>query len=613
MVRKSDINRLFKQKHFTGHQVGRLLLETLLDQLYHQPQRISDEEIAQMRDNLANEYEGSIYDTYVNIYASLVDIYNFIQSYGTSAELNLVALKSDVALISRTALDHQSKLYEPVTITERQYRRYETKYRKYLKSVSDQHKKSAVAVMHYLQERFEIITDQSKWEETDETTFWKKYPHVKQALDQYKSDGTCIPLKWDKFLRKVNQQLNQPDHLASTNLKSYAFDETIRTHEHDKELQDQIDSKHLNITLKDLKTSLLTAYLSERYEKGLSKNDASEQAFIDNGVYLKYLINIKESTDAIKEENKLPSPLTKYDVIRYYFFDIPSIYMDDDSGQSTNQDISTADIQKLDQFLAEDFFDLYQALSKDISTLHPKMQDILAFKDQQELLHKKTTEGDLAKAGDDFCKEDTSITSLRSNDDYGIWNVFPKKHQHQAKMHGFSVYHDPANELEEDHFTKLAEKEDSDFYQHIKEYTSDQQTSKRYNAIHEFIALYQAYEEFIDALIVFSNDPDLGEFKKAPAYKSFLIELNNFHALRNLTLYELEQTIHDQKLLKQTQDRIISTFELIDTDTEYITPRKVEDVASYIARIFSQEDGTPISTAKLLNDIAGGKIDAKKE
>ena len=71
MVRKSDINRLFKQKHFTGHQVGRLLLETLLDQLYHQPQRISDEEIAQMRDNLANEYEGSIYDTYVNIYASL--------------------------------------------------------------------------------------------------------------------------------------------------------------------------------------------------------------------------------------------------------------------------------------------------------------------------------------------------------------------------------------------------------------------------------------------------------------------------------------------------------------------------------------------------------------
>ena len=306
MVRKSDINRLFKQKHFTGHQVGRLLLETLLDQLYHQPQRISDEEIAQMRDNLANEYEGSIYNTYVNIYASLVDIYNFIQSYGTSAELNLVALKSDVALISRTALDHQSKLYEPVTITERQYRRYETKYRKYLKSVSDQHKKSAVAVMHYLQERFEIITDQSKWEETDETTFWKKYPHVKQALDQYKSDGTCIPLKWDKFLRKVNQQLNQPDHLASTNLKSYAFDETIRTHEHDKELQDQIDSKHLNITLKDLKTSLLMAYLSERYEKGLSKNDASEQAFIDNGVYLKYLINIKESTDAIKEENKLP-------------------------------------------------------------------------------------------------------------------------------------------------------------------------------------------------------------------------------------------------------------------------------------------------------------------
>ena len=158
MVRKSDINRLFKQNNFTGHQVGRILLESLLDQLYDRPPKVSDEEIAKMKDHLANEYEGGIYDTYVNIYAGLIDVFNFVQMLSNNAMLNLVALKGDVSLLSRATLDRQRQLTEPVLITERQFRRYETKYRKYLKEVSDQHKSEKILLIHYLQSQWRLLT-----------------------------------------------------------------------------------------------------------------------------------------------------------------------------------------------------------------------------------------------------------------------------------------------------------------------------------------------------------------------------------------------------------------------------------------------------------------------
>ena len=136
---------------------------------------------------------------------------------------------------------------------------------------------------------------------------------------------------------------------------------------------------------------------------------------------------------------------------------------------------------------------------------------------------------------------------------------------------------------------------------------------ERYDSIEKFITLYQAYNQFINGVIVFSNDMNLGEFKKAPAYREFLNEIDRFHAIRNLSLYELEDMIRDKKLLKDTQKRIIDGFPLIDLSKPRFKQNKPEDIASYIARIFSQEDSKPISTVSVLDDIVRGDIDAKEE
>lgn len=610
MVSKKDIDKLFKQKHFTGHQVGRILLDSLLDQLYDRPPKISDQEIAKMKDHLANEYEGGIYDTYVNIYAGLIDVFNFVQMLSNNAMLNLVALKGDVSLLSQATLDHQMKLNEPVTITERQFRRYETNYKKYLKEVSNQHKNEKILLIHYLQSKLETILDESTWKDTDKETFWKKYSHIKEILDQYDKDHNSIPAKSNQYIQKFYRDYHQDDSNPIEGLKSLAFFETLNTKQYDKELQDQIKSKHLNLSLQELKAYLLKSYLSERYENNLSKDDASEQAFKDNDIYLHYFNNLKSSADF---DDTLPDHLTKKDLIDNWIFNIPAIHFDDNTNTSTTNKINTENIQSLDQILAKELFDIFKATAQDLSALTPDIKEILTFNDPNELLNKKTTQGILAKKGDNFYKDYISITWLRSEDDYGMWRVFPKKYQYQAHMHGFSVYHDPNNNTEEDHFTKIADQEEKSFFQKIEEYTDDQQVSQRYASIEKFITLYQAYDQFINGLIIFSKDEDLGEFKKVPAYREFLNELNKFHAIRNLSLYELEDMIHDKKLLKDTQKRIITGFPLIDLKQTRIEKNNLEDIASYIARTFSQEDSKPISTVTVLDDIVRGDINAKKE
>ncbi len=602
MVSKKDIGKLFKQKHFTGHQVGRILLDSLLDQLYDRTPKVSDEEIAKMKDHLANEYEGSIYDTYVNIYAGLVDMFNYVQMLSNNAMLNLVALKGDVSLLSRATLDRQKQLMEPVLITERQFRRYETKYKKYLKEVSDQHKNEKILLIHYLQSQLETILDESAWKETDEEAFWKKYSHIKKVLDQYDKDHNSIPVKSNQYIQELYRKYHKDDSSTSEDLKRFAFFEAVNTSEHDEELQNQIKSKHLNLSLKELKTYLLKSYLSERYENNLSKNDASEQAFKDNGVYLQYFDNLKNSEEA---DDSIPDPLTKKDLIDNWIFHLPNVYTD---GTNTSKEL-----QKLDQILAEELFDIFKATAQDLLALNPDLKEILSFNDLKELLNKEITQGELAKKGDEYYKDYVSITWLRSEDDYGMWQIFPKKYQHQARFHGFSVYHDPSNDTEEDHFTKLADQDEKDFFQRIEEYTSDQQVEERYDSIEKFITLYQAYNQFINGVIVFSNDMNLGEFKKAPAYREFLNEIDRFHAIRNLSLYELEDMIRDKKLLKDTQKRIIDGFPLIDLSKPQFKQNKPEDIASYIARIFSQEDSKPISTVSVLDDIVRGDIDAKEE
>ena len=67
MVNSKSIDNLLKKKKYKGEQLGRILLLTLVDQIYNRPPRVPIDQLSQMINNLANGYEGSVYNTYVNI------------------------------------------------------------------------------------------------------------------------------------------------------------------------------------------------------------------------------------------------------------------------------------------------------------------------------------------------------------------------------------------------------------------------------------------------------------------------------------------------------------------------------------------------------------------
>ena len=96
MVNKKSIDNLLKKKKYKGEQLGRILLLTLVDQIYNRPPRAPIDQLSQMINNLANGYEGSVYNTYVNIYAEMADAYNAIQASAVQAHLGLTNIKMNL-------------------------------------------------------------------------------------------------------------------------------------------------------------------------------------------------------------------------------------------------------------------------------------------------------------------------------------------------------------------------------------------------------------------------------------------------------------------------------------------------------------------------------------
>ena len=198
MVNKKSIDNLLKKKKYKGEQLGRILLLTLVDQIYNRPPRVPIDQLSQMINNLANGYEGSVYNTYVNIYAELADAYNAIQASAVQARLGLTNIKLSLSVMTRAAISREMKLSSPVTITERQFRRYQTKYNKYIKEVADSFKDQENTVLEYLLSRLDYIIREIIEpfnEDADEGSNKEDYSSIEAVLEQYKHED--ISPKWD--------------------------------------------------------------------------------------------------------------------------------------------------------------------------------------------------------------------------------------------------------------------------------------------------------------------------------------------------------------------------------------------------------------------------------
>lgn len=620
MVKKSDLSRLLNKKsdHFKGHQVGRLLIYTLLDQVQGKPERVSPDEIMAMVDKLPNPYERMIYDTYVNIYAELVDAYNSIQGDATNAQLALSNIQLTISGLTQSALNRNKELSQPVIITERQYRRYQTKYKKFLKEKADETKNKELTVMQYLQAQLEDIISviQDTLHDDPKALDWddEKNANVRAVLKRYKDEE--VPSKWHSFLNRVYKIYNSDAEITgqTDDTKWLILNGVINTGAYNDELERRAKKAGKAFNSAELKNHLLELYIDARYTKNMDKNSASAYAFKEAGVDLDALEDIDRLSNVTFD---LPDPLTKYDAIDDYLFDITPLR---EEGSPRNQRISNEDADKLDRFYKEELFDILKATAQDLINEHPDMKELLEVKTKEDL-DKKITGKELAKAGDKYYKPFTSITYLRKEPDYGIWNVFPKRSQQQARNFGFSVYHNdfsvyhhPASDPYIKFLLEEVPKDDeTSFLNEITKstYQADD-LEANYQTIEDYLKKYQAYSAFIDGIVQFTGCDNFSDFKEIPGHGKVLLSLGKIRTLRNLELYELDKAL-DKKTFNSYAKKIKKAFPIPDLDETRIKPSTKEALGSYIAKVFAPDHKKPVITSVLFSDIAGGVENGNQE
>ena len=610
MVNSKSIDNLLKKKKYKGEQLGRILLLTLVDQIYNRPPRVPIDQLSQMINNLANGYEGSVYNTYVNIYAELADAYNAIQASAVQARLGLTNIKLSLSVMTRAAISREMKLSSPVTITERQFRRYQTKYNKYIKEVADSFKDQENTVLEYLLSRLDYIIREIIEpfnEDADEGSNKEDYSSIEAVLEQYKHED--ISPKWDAPIRNIYAKDAAKSNTIFKDRYQFVLNSIVTTTMHDEEVKDQLDNLHES-TVDEVKKDLQAIYLNARFNDEKDEDAAAKVALDQVGLELEILDNMNKEPE--KEALELPAPITKYDIFYYFIFNMANLYKQSKDNPKV-QRIDADDAKLLNDFYKDQLVDMMKATSKDLIKDNPKLKDLISISDPDDL-DRILTGKELAKAGDSFYKDMTSITTLKEEHDYGIWNVFPKKDQSRARQYGFSVFHsgDDFTQSGDDYFLQAQQAEDTTFMAELNNFTSESdQLDQNYEMVEKYFKEYQTYSKFIDGLVEFANSKELGDLKAIPGQYDVLDEIANIQTLRSLELSELKKVLSTTDYRKYAK-RIKELYPIPDPDKKRIAESTDKQVASYIARIFSWQTDTsnqPVITSVLFDDIAEGNVD----
>lgn len=199
MVNNTNLDKLKRKKRITGHQLGRILLENLLDQLYGQNEITSDKDIKKITCQLSDVHESEIYNTYVNIYSTLIDSYNYIQSYRSNALLNITLINNELVNIMEY-MDEQTYVdATPLNISEKQYEEYKSTYNHKIKEIQKNRNNSKQNLVRILQRILGSILTQSQ----DYNTGLEKYPNIQKILGQYKNE--FIPEYGYKLIKNQNR------------------------------------------------------------------------------------------------------------------------------------------------------------------------------------------------------------------------------------------------------------------------------------------------------------------------------------------------------------------------------------------------------------------------
>ena len=626
MYTKSQFNRLLKtRKHWTGKQLGRLILQTGMETLNGKTPVTTTETITPLVNQLTSDKDIADYTMYANIYSGMTSAWNFVEAVGNEAIANLTYIRSIISRLRDFSSAELTNRHRPVMITQDEYQKYEDEYNRAWKD----HKKSVLNSKITLGELLIDAIADSKEDDIDIHVYG---PNATKVIEQYKNkffSKEDISLLRD-FMQehhsvyKDNKEDDwEADSLISEfkGLKNYIFPEYFEYIDHDTKAflityylnkSRPVGQEEFNEYAKQALKKYIDLVESKQLELIYSSNLTFDEALLK--VLKEYPFKFMKHHDKWLKElrNTVPYVPDKLSYADLLFTNKETSRLSIEFWQYTNRGHDNPDT-RYDKFIQDHFMEFMQASKKDLIQKYPKMSNKLdKVTNSTSFIIPQFTYQTLATAGFKVFQGLTSDETI--SEDIRFLDMFPENRRKQARFAGYAIYHsytttpdlhkrDTHHEmiLGDDWLSSIQHYDILNFVPDTFKY-NEKKLKKAFDSLTYYMKVQATYEDYFKGLARIMDDTSFRKFNRTTAYSSFLVNVEDYKKDLLSLLDYLSQIIDGHEAKAKTLNIIKSYLPMVQTTYPNYKHKTIKELAELIEQ--SYRTPMPVSVMNIFNTIS---------
>ena len=575
MYTRSEVERQIKtKKSWTGKQVAKVLLSNFFVSARTGKNIITNEEITYIQSRPRNSVEAKKIYSFSQLYISLMDVYNIIESYAAQANSSVALLSNSLKVHFRMLQFREHQLSTPLMITEAQEKEYLKNYQEYLEGRVRRNFTKTETWLSFLMKR-----DTNFIENIDLIPkFSDKYPHSDKTamiISQYK----VSKINDIDFAKKLSERLFakgiMDPNLAMTNYQrvfgpaplqyTAAIAKQYRYHNKEKAL--------FHYGQKVLKEIYKLLYYHQEH---FSFDEALKKALA------KYPVNFPEGTP-----QPMPNDITKYDFLTKVI--IPGY---------VKEGLWNWQTQELNDFLMDEYGEYLNSAKRDAITEHSKLK--VLFDAAKKPLDTLGNWGMLYNSG----VEEYNPKPSENSYEYGKWRGFPNDVKSRVRDYGYSVYHD-AGAI--NNFKNFAESNDlvlNDLAQ-VKTNKAKRHRKQAYDQIRQYLIIYQAYVALVRGIKAWTGFKDADQLVHiSNGYPTFLRETREYNDLIYSEFAGLRDVMKGDVKKRQKAIELLDVYIPLDPEEKIIPHSTNKALTEFLEETF--QPGSPRNASMIINSVANG-------
>lgn len=618
MYTKTQFNQLLKtRKHWTGKQLGRLLLQAGVETLNGKAPVVTTEEITPLVKQLTSKKDIEDYTMYANIYSGMTSAWNFVNAVGNEAVANLTYIRSIISRLRDFSSAELTNQQRPVMITQGEYLEYKEKYDKAWKSLKE-------ATLNKKITLGELLIDALPTFEGDARLYG---PKARKVITRYQK----------KFFSKEDINLlrifMQEHHYTQASSAMRKADNELLLHSFD-----TLKSPELfQFVGPKTKLFLITNYLKR--QRPTTQVDIDRYAKEAIKKYVK-IIDARQLELIYSTNLTFDEALAK--ALKEYPFEYPGYRNDhNDTVPYVPDHLSYADLfftnkdtqdlaaafwaytymkhdhpdTKYDEFIQSHFVEFIKASKKDLIQKYPKMSNILnEATNSTSFIIPQFTYQTLATVG--FSVFQDLISDDAIDDGIRFYNMFPENRRKQAKFAGYAIYHsdastpDPHKESEhsamilgDDWLSSIQHYDIQNFVPDTFKY-NEKRLKEAFDSLTYYTKVQATYEDYFKGLARIMNDTSFRKYSTTTAYSAFIEGVKSYKEDILGLLSYLSQIIEGHKSKVKIIDAIKKSLPMVQTSYPNYKHKTIKELASLLEQ--SYRTSIPVSVMNVFNVISEG-------